>query len=156
MTESTLRIATAGLFVVSHFLTLVLVGALYLKRGFTFEETTTTIAIIAPLFAGYTTLIVKHIIANRNRKSDPSTSPIQSGLFVFVSLFIPVVFICVIVSMVLVRAYNAGISDFEQFKILLGIVEGAFAVYVGLIINALFTTPGNQGADRYRDEPPEV
>jgi len=58
--------------------------------------------------------------------------------------------------MVLVRAYNAGISDFEQFKILLGIVEGAFAVYVGLIINALFTTPGNQGADRYRDEPPEV
>ncbi len=87
MTESTLRIATAGLFVVSHFLTLVLVGALYLKRGFTFEETTTTIAIIAPLFAGYTTLIVKHIIANRNRKSDPSTSPIQSGLFVFCLAF---------------------------------------------------------------------
>jgi hypothetical protein len=142
MRESTLRVCTAVLFVVSHFITLILVGALYLQRGFTFDETLTTIAIITPLFAGYTTLIVKFIVANRSKLPDPATDPLQSGLFVFLSLFIPILFILVIVAIVLARGFNAGITTFEQFKILLGVVEGAFAVYVGLILNALFESAG--------------
>jgi hypothetical protein len=138
MTARTIQAIVGVIFIVSHFAVLILVAAFYILRGFTFEEMTTTISIIAPVFAGYTLIIVRAIMAER-RDGDKGPKVKERFLFTFLSLFVPVVFVLVLVAIILLRAYNVGISSFEQFKTMLAIVEGVFAVYLGPIVQALFS-----------------
>ncbi len=137
MTERTIQTLVGIIFVVSQFAVLVIVGGFYIARGFTFEETTTTISIIAPIFAGYTLIIVRAIIADRNKPK--ATQPATSGLFAFVSLFAPLVFVAMLITIIVLRAYNVGISSFEQFKTILTSLEGIFAIYLAPIVQALFS-----------------
>ena len=51
---------------------------------------------------------------------------------------------------VIIKAYNLGIADFEQFKALLILGETIFAAYVGQIVHAMFSAapaeaPQNSG-----------
>src|SRR3954447_17751467 len=138
MTARAIQAIVGVIFIISHFAVLILVAAFYIARGFTFEEMTTTISIIAPVFAGYTLIIVRAIMAER-AASDPTPQRKEPFLFVFLSLFVPVVFVAVLVAIIYLRAYNIGISSFEQFKTMLAIVEGVFAVYLGPIVQALFS-----------------
>ena len=105
---------------------------------------TTTISIIAPVFAGYTLIIVRAIMAERTQ-SDAAPKEKERFLFSFLSLFVPVVFVLVLVAIICLRAYNVGISSFEQFKTMLALVEGVFAVYLGPIVQSLFSA-GKQEA----------
>jgi hypothetical protein len=138
MTARTIQAIVGVIFIVSHFAVLILVAAFYIARGFTFEEMTTTISIVAPVFAGYTLIIVRAIMAERTQ-SDAIPKPKERFLFVFLSLFVPLVFVSVLVAIICLRAYNVGISSFEQFKTMLALVEGVFAVYLGPIIQSLFS-----------------
>lgn len=136
MTTRSIQAIVGVIFIVSHFAVLILVAGFYIARGFTFEEMTTTISIIAPVFAGYTMIIVRAIMAER--KSEPSQSR-EGFLFAFLSLFVPIVFVVVLVSIICLRAYNVGISSFEQFKTMLALIEGIFAVYLGPVVQSLFS-----------------
>jgi hypothetical protein len=60
-------------------------------------------------------------------------------------LFVPAVFVLVLVAIICLRAYNVGISSFEQFKTMLALVEGVFAVYLGPIIQSLFSAGRQEG-----------
>ncbi|MGH6840021.1 MAG: hypothetical protein ACREDT_14745 [Methylocella sp.] len=40
---------------------------------------------------------------------------------------------------IVIKAYNLGIADFEQFKALLILGETIFAAYVGQIVHAMFS-----------------
>jgi hypothetical protein len=144
MTARTLQAIVGVIFIVSHFAVLILVAAFYIARGFTFEEMTTTIAIVAPVFAGYTLIIVRAIMAERTQGN---TAPQKNErfLFIFLSLFVPAVFVLVLVAIICLRAYNVGISSFEQFKTMLALAEGVFAVYLGPIIQALFSAGKQEG-----------
>jgi hypothetical protein len=144
MTARTIQAIVGVIFIVSHIGVLILVAAFYIARGFTFEEMTTTIAIIAPVFAGYTLIIVRAIMAERTQ-SDTVPKVKERFLFTFLSLFVPVVFVVVLVAIICLRAYNVGISSFEQFKTMLALVEGVFAVYLGPIIQSLFSAGTQEG-----------
>jgi hypothetical protein len=146
MTERQVQTTVGVLFIISHFAILVLVAAFYIARGFTFEEMTTTISIVAPVFAGYTLIIVRAIIADRNNTSSGAHDKPSAGLFVFLSLFVPIVFVTLLAAIIVLRAYNLGITSFEQFKTMLALIEGTFAVYLGPIVQALFSA-GRQAAD---------
>src|SRR5690242_15318549 len=104
MTTRTVQALVGVIFIVSHFVVLILVATFYIARGFTFEEMTTTIAIVAPVFAGYTLIIVRAIMAQRT--SNAPVSQKEGFLFVFLSLFVPIVFVFVLVALIVLRAYN--------------------------------------------------
>src|SRR4051794_39011310 len=59
------------LMVVSHLLTFFWLLVLYFLGGFAFDELTTSIALLMPLFAGFTTMIVKDAIA----EAAPAAAP---------------------------------------------------------------------------------
>lgn len=142
MTESKLRDSVGLLLIISHFVVImvIIVLTLFLER-FTFDEMTTAIALILPMFAVYTTVIIKHIIGNReNVNAAPKT---VTRNFAFISFFLPILFILAILLIVLSRSEKKGFENFEQFKITLGIIESVFAIYVGQIINSLFKSKTN-------------
>lgn len=136
MTREQLK-SRIGLFlIISHFMIILLVVALFLFGGFKFEEMTTAVALIVPMFSIYTTAIIKHITTNSKQKKD--SSEIITGEFVFITFFVPSLLIFFLISMIILKTLNVGFSDFEQFKIMLAISETVFGAYVGLVMSSLF------------------
>jgi hypothetical protein len=48
---------------------------------------------------------------------------------------------------IIIKAYNLGIADFEQFKALLILGETIFAAYVGQIVHAMFSAGPAEAAE---------
>jgi len=48
---------------------------------------------------------------------------------------------------IVIKAYNLGIADFEQFKALLILGETIFAAYVGQIVHAMFSAGSAEETD---------
>ncbi len=96
----------------------------------------TTVALIIPMFAIYTTAIVSLFVLPAKPSLEPAP-PVQFRT-VFVTVFFPVIFVVAIVAMILLKAYKIGFSTFEEFKDMLGIIETVFAVYLATVLRALF------------------
>jgi hypothetical protein len=136
MTESKTRTALGLFLVISHFAVLLLIITLHFLGGFKFDEMTTAVAIITPMFASFTTVIVSQVITERSQVAAASEN--VSAPFVFLSFFFPVLFVGYLVAVILLRAFNLAIENFEHFKGLLALGETAFAVYIGQFIKGLF------------------
>lgn len=139
MAEETLRIRLGLFLIVAHFGILLMVIVFWLAGGFLREEMTTSIAIIAPFFAAYTTAIIRHLIKTKHPTPDQGR-PVTSA-FVFVSFLTPSLFVLLVAGAVVLKAFNVGLTSFEDFKILLGTAETGFGVYVGQLIYSLFEQP---------------
>ena len=140
MTEVQLK-SRVGLFlIISHFSIILFIVILYLFNGFLFEEMTTAIALIIPMFSIYTTAIIKHIIANRTQRQ--AWSKTGTGEYTFIVFFIPSLFVFFLVVIVFLNVFN--VVAFEQFKIMLGMSETAFGTYVGLILSSMFEIKESQ------------
>jgi hypothetical protein len=139
MTENKLK-STLGIFlIIAHFVVILMVVVFYFLDAFLFEEMTTTLALIIPMFAVYTTAIIKSIIDNRNIEHNPTIPvPHVTNSFVFVSLVLPALFALFVLGLVTLKAFSVGFDSFEQFKILIGLAETIFGIYVGQIIGSLF------------------
>jgi hypothetical protein len=137
LSESQLRGIVAAIFLVSQIGTLCLAFLFYIWGGFKFPELTTTLAIVGPLIGVQAAAIVKYIVAHRDVASMPLSDPKQTLAFSLLSVSIPIVFVLAINGMVVLRGYNR-IRDFDDFKILLSVLDGTFGAYVGLIVLALF------------------
>jgi len=125
-----------GLFViVSHFLCVVLVVVFFLMGGFEFDEMTTIISLVLPVFAVYTSGIVKYIIS---RKHKSTKGRLVSKSYAFISFLMPVVFIAAVFSVITLSAFNYGFSSFEQLKYMLGLVEVVFGAYMGVIMASMY------------------
>ena len=116
MSEQALASLIAIIFLISNFLTIFLVVAMYALRGFTFDEMTTTIAILIPVFLTYTTVIIKFAVKHRDQTVRADQQTPQTFLFTFSALFVSSMFVVAILALVLLRAFNLGVSSFEQFK----------------------------------------
>lgn len=136
MTRLQLKNKIGMFLIISHFVIIFLVVILYLFKGFLFEEMTTTIALIIPMFSIYTTAIIKYIIANS--KLNRGFSETVTKEFVFITFFVPSLFVFFLTAIIILKALNIGFSDFEQFKIMLAISETVFGAYVGLVMSSLF------------------
>jgi hypothetical protein len=136
MTELELKNKLGLFLITSHFLIVVIIIVLYFFNGFLFEEMTTSVALISPVFAVYTTAIVKFFIANQTltrRKSRKLTSS-----FITISFAIPSIFVIAVIAITLLKAFNIGFSSYEQYKQLFAILEAVFAIYIGYVISSLF------------------
>jgi hypothetical protein len=131
------------LMIVSHLLTFFWLLVLYFMGGFAFDDLTTSIALLMPLFAGFTTMIVKDTIA----EAAPGAAAIRSRelpwSFGFLTLAFCGSFAVYLLLIVTLKGFNVGFSSFDQFKILLGVSETVFGVYVGYLMPTLFTQGGH-------------
>ncbi len=94
---------------------------MYFRGGFTFSEATTAISVFLLITSVYTSTIIKDIIANK--EIDQRTRKRYSLGFVLISCIITLVFIIYLLTIIIVKAYNLGIADFDQFKVLLVLGE---------------------------------
>ena len=138
MSETELKNRIGIFLVLAQFGTLVMIIFLYFAGGFLFDEMTTTAALVLPMLASYTTVITKHFTRTRRQVSE-KTRPVTNA-FVFVSFLIPLLFVFLIVTIIVLKSLSIGFSSFDQFKTMLAIVESAFAIYLGQIIYSLFGT----------------
>jgi len=138
MTDVQLR-SWVGLFlIIAQFCLVGMVLVLWGYHRFLFEEMTTTVSILTPMFAIYTTSVVKHLISHKRETGEPAT-PVSSA-FSFISLFFPCAFVAGLAAVIWLKSTGSAFADIEQFKTALGIVQTSFAVYLGLLINSLFDT----------------
>ena len=136
MTENANKIGVGLFMIASHFLAIVVLVLLTFIGGFSIDEMTTTIGFIGPLFAGYSSVIIAYIIKH---KSDTSYGEgIVNPVYALVSFAVPALFVLIIFSLIFLKAFNFGVTDFSIFKTIIGLVEGAFGLYVGQFIYSMF------------------
>ena len=139
MKQSTLKTALSAFLVAAHFVILFTVVLLWLNDGFLNEEMTTTLAIIGPFFAAYTTTFVRYLLNSGFYVTmDDRKLPITSVCITFI---LPAAFVVAVFGAIILQAYGIWLRSFEDFKLLLGILECIFGVYVGLAIYSLFERP---------------
>ena len=138
MTEPELKNRVGIFLIIGHFGVVLTVISISLLGGFSQEEMTTTLAIIGPFFAAYTTAIIRHIIHNRHVSTRKRKARQLTGTFVAISFALPTLFVSLLALVVVLKGFNIGINSFEYFKVLLGVLETSFGIYVGQIIFSLF------------------
>ena len=122
-----------------HFLVLLMILGLWIAGGFLFDEMVTALGLIGPLFAGYTTVIFSYIREHPEAIQAPQER--ISWAYRATSLFLPILFVVIVGTAVVLWAYKIAFTTFDQFKILVGLLEGAFGVYVGQFIYSMFGKP---------------
>ena len=123
-----------GVFLItSHFCVIFLVVVLYAFDKFTDSELSTTIGLILPLFTAYTTAIIRQFLNEKScdYKAQPELFP-----KIFVTFFIPSIFVLFIFSIIMWKSF--GSLGFNSFTTLLGISETSFGGYVGMIVKEMF------------------
>ncbi len=135
MNETRLRNVLGLYLILTHFMLIFLVLLLWaLGKGFDFHEMADTLMIVAPMFALYSTAIVRQMVSGQPRQVERA-GEVDSAR-VFVSLFIPSVFIAAL--LVVIGAWFWRTIGFQEFKGALAAVEALFGVYVGLVVSSLF------------------
>ncbi len=138
MTEKKLKELVGFTLIFLHFVLLLLVFYLFLAGGFRFDEFTITLAIIIPMFSGYTTSIAVYFARYRLKQTD-STSEV-SRAFTIMSMALPTVFFVALTTCVTLFALGRAFESFEDFMGTITVLEAAFASYVGIFIFTLFDT----------------
>ena len=136
MTEKVLREIIGVLMVVLHVALLLSLYVFFLKGGFRFDEFTTSAAIVAPMFAGYTTAITVYFTKKRFVEADESQK--VTGMFSAMSIFFPLLLFSGLLATVSLYATSSVFKDFEQFKGTLTLIESVFAGYAANFVYSLF------------------
>jgi hypothetical protein len=136
MTSRKLKYSLGTFLIVSHFGLLIFAIVLYFLNGFSIEEFTTVIAILAPVFAGYTTSILAFIIKDAQTMND--TSKKVNAFYWSFSFAIPLVLVSIIGLTIGLKAYNRVFNNFEEFKRFFLLIESLFSAYVGMFVYSLF------------------
>ena len=145
MKQYVLKSVVSSIILIGHFSIIILILVMYFRGGFTFSEATTTISVFLPITSVYTSTIIKDIIANK--ELNQRTQKRYSLGFVLISCIISLMFIIYLLTIIIVKAYNLGIADFDQFKVLLVLGETIFAAYVGQIVHAMFSAGSTEAAE---------
>jgi hypothetical protein len=136
MTESRLQAVLGVLLIISQFGVILATMYIYVRGGLRFDEMSTAIALLVPMFAVHTTTVVKFFVANKHA-TNPREVPVTST-FVFLSIFFPVVFVLALLCVIGLKSYGIAFASFNEFRVALGLVQTCFAVYIGLFISSLY------------------
>lgn len=146
MTERQLKYRS-GLYLIA--LNLVLIGSIVLLRlmgGFDQEQFTTIFGIIVPMFSGYTTSIIAFIVKDRHTAADRSRR--VTGAYAALVFVLPTLLSAVVTTAVWLQGFSRAFASFEDCKAFVMTFESGFAVYVGLVVYALFGRPKSEAPAR--------
>jgi len=135
------KIALGMFLIITHFGILLAVLGFWICGGFLFDEMVTALGLIGPLFAGYSTVVFSYI--TDQKRGPPPDEPVSVSYRV-TSFLVAFLFALVVGGAVVLWAYKIAFAQFEQFKVLVGILEGAFGVYVGQFIYSMFPPAANK------------
>jgi hypothetical protein len=136
VTEHTTKNALGLFLIASHLLIVALLLGTFIAGGLSFRDMTTAVALVTPMFTAYTVVVIKYFVDNRTTARDRSAQ--LSGAFVAISFGVPAIFVTLVAASILLFAANVGFSSFEQLKSVLAILEGAYGLYLGKLVDALF------------------
>ena len=121
--------------ILSHFGIILLIFFLFIPMN-DFSQLTTTLGLVVPMFSVYSTAIIRYII--KNMENTIVSNQNVSKMFAFISFFIPTLFAIYLSSIIILKVYNYALSNFDHFKIIIGLSESFFGIYVGQIIASLY------------------
>src|SRR5438045_8853213 len=105
-----------GLTVIFGHLTVMLYIMVYFFLDYlSFPEMTTSLALVSPMFAIYTTAIIKHFTSHQLRAMHPG--PRLSFPFVLISFLFPTVYILLAFVLLTTRADARLLTSFDQFSV---------------------------------------
>lgn len=143
LSKTRLRAGVGMVLVLGHTLLFCLVLALYPLGGFNLDQTITTAGLIGPLLAASATAVLRWYLkgpgrgGSRARRGDDAPAGRLYSLFV---LGLPLLFITLLVLLTLAQAFHWGLEGFRSYTALVGAVETGFAIQLGLLVEALFST----------------
>jgi hypothetical protein len=136
LTERKLKYSLGVFLISSHFSLLLCATVLYFVNGFSIDEFTTIVAIIAPIFAGYTTSVLAFFIKEAHVLED-QTSRVTTT-YSALSFAIPIVLVSMFAVAMALKVFNKAFASFEDFKRFVMLVESLFGAYVGMFVYSLF------------------
>ena len=140
-----LRNLIALLIVGGHLCSFVLLILAAITGAFSTKWTITTSAIIGPLFALYLAIVLKSLATEASSKQ---SNPNAGSVFAIITLAFILLFSLAIPILIVLKATNR-ISNYDEFKLYVSMIETACAASVGLIIDTFFGKRGtdNQSSD---------
>lgn len=136
---ATLKVRVVVLWVLSHIGLFFWTSFIYFLGNIRFEDFTTTLLLMAPLFTGVTTMIVKDLRASAAAGAAAQQTRQVPWAFAFVTLAFICAFWIYLFAIITLFGFNIGFTSFEQFKHMLGVSEVAFGIYIGNLMPTLFT-----------------
>jgi hypothetical protein len=125
--------------------------ALFMVNGFDINEFTTVMAVVTPVFAGFTTSIIAFII--KDAKVIEDTTARVSTAYVALTFSLPLLLAAVIALSIGLKTFNLVFANFEDFKRFLLLAETLFSGYVGMFVYSLFDKKAPEGAAREPGRP---
>jgi hypothetical protein len=142
MSEYRFKIALSFGIALSHIGAIVFVVSCYTDKEttrFDFEQLTTTVGFILPMLTAYTMGSVTYI--REIMYSEDKSGKSLNMAFVVMCLLFAVAFIGSMYWLIYDKAYNE--RKFEEFKWMMGALEGAFGVFFGQFFTSLFQFKAN-------------
>lgn len=136
MTEAKIRSVIGVGLIFSQIAVIILAVVIHIMGGLRFDELTTAIGLILPMFAVHTAAIAKYFTAHRSEVSQQS--PKVTGAFVVLACGIPTAFVFYLACVLIIRGFGEAFMAPEQLKWALSIGETCFGVYLGVFIGTLF------------------
>lgn len=136
MTKNQVRTAVGVFFVFSHLTCLGMVFATIPLFSVSWEDAMQTAAVIAPIFAGYTTAILKYRIKRSAKVVDRSTE-VTWDYALFVFLFPGVLTLAIFFLLLMSHLPNRQIT-IENGRIGMAAAETALGVYLAFFMEDLF------------------
>jgi lysylphosphatidylglycerol synthetase-like protein (DUF2156 family) len=148
ITDAQLRTRIGLFWVAAHVAVVLTILGCYSFGGFEFDELTTLLAVVVPLFAGVTLVVVRFF--TQHRHSLAQGRPVSVPYVTLVWLF-AVAFAVTVLWAIIGRATNRVFATFDQAKIFLASLEGLYVVYVTNLLAPLFGVKPEEMAQR--DDP---
>jgi lysylphosphatidylglycerol synthetase-like protein (DUF2156 family) len=135
MTDVQLRTRIGLFWIFAHFAIISMVIACFFLHGFEFDEMTTLLAVIVPMFAGTTTVILRYFTAHAQ---DAMSGAQVNAPYIIVTVTLPLLFSITILATVILRARNLAFDTFDECKLFLTATEAVYVVYTSIVLAPLF------------------
>jgi hypothetical protein len=142
MTERQLQNTVSLFLILAHLLIVLIIFGLFLAGGLSSKDLTVSLSIIVPMLGAFTGLAFTYVIKVKKKKTMGAASGQLSGIYVFTTLLMPFVFVAAIATLVILKAFNVGVSTFDQFRDGLAGIETVFGAYTGKVLGSLFGKEG--------------
>jgi hypothetical protein len=108
--------------------------AIWTKGGFDFDEFTTTVAIVAPLLASHIAAIVAFAQTGATDSFQQREDRRIPRLNAIIAVTPPIALLALIVFSIYGKGFNLISITFEQFKVLIAVINSMFGVYVSSLV----------------------
>lgn len=136
MTETKVRGYVTTLVLSGNCIVFICLTSLWIVGGFSTGEYKQAMLLLTPLLFAYATPIIKYVF--ESRAPDPKADlPITTSAFILAVAGPPIVSILTVVLSAL-KAFNLGITSFDNYAVAVGALQTVFGAYIGLIVSTFF------------------